>query len=153
MGETRKSCLQAKLDDKAEELRKLQWDKMQISGNDEMGSKKETHKGHVHRHFDLIYDYIDEMVTKLREYERINLVETYRNKIDMQAVIMNNEILEGVRKQMKKIEKRNQGIVNGTEKKEREEEKEKGRGGRRQTWEKRSHQLESGNWKKKRVRR
>merc|ERR1712055_1066326 len=47
--ETRKSCLQAKLDDKAEELRKLQWDKMQISGNDETGSKKEAHKEHVHR--------------------------------------------------------------------------------------------------------
>merc|ERR1712002_66194 len=100
-----------------------------------------------------IYDYIDEMVIKLKEYERINLVEIYRNKIDMQAVIMNNEILEGVRKQMRKIERRNQGIVNGTEKKERgeddekkkdggrskeggkkkKEEKRKGRGGRRRT--------------------
>ena len=123
--ETRKSCLQVKLDDKAEELRKLQWDKMQISGNDETGSKKETHREHVHRHFDDIYDYIDEMVVKLKEYERINLVEIYRNKIDMQAVIMNNEILEGVRKTMRKIEKRNQGIVNGTEKKERGEDDEK----------------------------
>merc|ERR1711990_772091 len=38
--ETKKSCLQAKLDEKAEELRKVQGDKMQIWGNDETGSEK-----------------------------------------------------------------------------------------------------------------
>ena len=122
--ETKKSCLQAKLDEKAEELRKLQWNKMQILGNDETGSKKETHKEHVHRHFDLIYDYMDDMVPRLKEYERTNLAEAYRNKIDMQAIIMNNEIVGGVRKQMKMIVRRSQGIVNGTEKKGRGEDDE-----------------------------
>ena len=122
--ETKKSCLQAKLDEKAEELRKLQWNKIQILGNDETGSKKETHKEHVHRHFDQIYDYMDDMVPRLKEYERTNLAEAYRNKIDMQAIIMNNEIVGGVRKQMKMIVRRSQGIVNGTEKKGRGEDDE-----------------------------
>ena len=122
--ETKKSCLQAKLDEKAEELRKVQGDKMQIWGNDETGNEKETHKEHVHRHLDLIYDYMDNMVPKLKEYERINQAEAHRNRIDMQAIIMNNEIVGGVRRQMKLIVKRNQGIVNGTEKKGRGEDDE-----------------------------
>ena len=97
---------------------------MQIWGNDETGSEKETHKEHVHRHLDLIYDYMDNMVPKLKEYERINQAEAHRNRIDMQAIIMNNEIVGGVRRQMKLIVKRNQGIVNGTEKKGRGEDDE-----------------------------
>jgi len=116
--ETRISCLQVKLDERAEELRKLQWNEIQILDNDETGSKKETYKEHVHKHFDQIYDCMDDMIPRLKEYERTNQVESSRNKIDMEAVKMNNEIVGGVQRQMKIITRRNLGIVNEAEKKE-----------------------------------
>ena len=113
-----------KLDERAEELRKLQWNKIQILDNNETGSKKETHREHMHKHFDQIYDCVDDMIPRLKEYERTNQAESYRNKIDMEAVIMNNEIVEGVQRQMRIIVRRSQGIVNETEKKGRGEDDE-----------------------------
>ena len=116
--ETMRSCLQAKLDERAKEVRNLKWNQIQIVGNDEAGSKKKTYKEHVHDHLDQIYNYINAMVPRLGEYERINKWESSRNRIDMRAVRMNSEIVIGVQRQMEIITRRIRGTVNETEKKE-----------------------------------
>ena len=72
----------------------------------------------MHKHLDQIYSCIDDMVPRLGRYERINQWEAAKNKIDMKAIKMNNEIVIGVRRQMKIIAGRKQRTVNMTEKKE-----------------------------------
>ena len=122
--ETRNSCLQVKLDDRAQELKKLQWNEIQILGNDEVGSKKETYREHMHKHLNQIYICLDDMIPMLKEYERINQWESLKNKINMKAIKMNYEIVGGVERQMNIIARRNLGIVNETEKKEEEKDSE-----------------------------
>ena len=127
--ETKISCLQTRLNERAEGLEKLQWKEAQILGNDEAGSKKETYREHVHKHFDKIYIYVDNMIPRLKEYEKNKRVEAIRSKINIEAVKMNFEIMGGVERQMNIIAGRKLEIVNETKNEEGEKDDENKKNG------------------------